>query len=74
MIGAELLATLWTDAGGDLAAASDEFHRQLRPHVDHAQEGVEEGGSMMVPSTQEELDQRNQLLSELAAEHAASTE
>lgn len=70
MIGAELLATRWTDAGGDLHAASDEFHRQLRPYVDKAQRSVEDGGSMMVPGTQKDLDERNQLLRDLAAQHA----
>lgn len=72
MIGAELLATEWTEADGDLDAASDEFHRRLRPYVDKAQESVDYGGSIVVPGTQADLDHRNQMFRDAALEHGAA--
>jgi 2-polyprenyl-6-methoxyphenol hydroxylase-like FAD-dependent oxidoreductase len=67
MIGAEILATEWAAAGGDLAAAAPGFTRRLRPHIDMAQASVEHGGGIMIPATQEDVDQRNQLLRDLEA-------
>lgn len=71
MIGAELLATTWTEADGNLDAASEPFHRRLRPHVDKAQDSVEYGSSIVVPGTQHDLDQRNQMFRDEGARRAA---
>lgn len=70
MIGAELLASQWTVTNGDLGRASAEFHDRLRPVVDKAQESVEYGGGIVVPATQADLDQRNQMFRDVAAQHA----
>ena len=67
MIGAEILATQWAAAGGDLAAAAPGFTGKLQPYVEAAQASVEQGASFMVPATQADLDQRNQLLRDLEA-------
>ena len=67
MIGAEILATEWAAADGDLAAAAPGFTGKLRPYVESAQASVEQGASFMVPATQQDLDQRNQLLRDLEA-------
>jgi len=67
MISAEILATEWAAAGGDLTAAAPSFTRKLKPYVDLAQASVEHGGSLMLPATQHDLDQRNQLLRDLEA-------
>lgn len=72
MIGAEQLASAWTVTDGDLARASEAFHAGLRPYVDKAQESVDYGGSIVVPGTQEDLDRRNQMFRDAAAQHAAS--
>lgn len=73
MLAAELLAKTWTEADRDLDAASDSYHNQLRPYVDKAQEFVHEGGKMMVPPTQKDLDERNALLQEFSARRNAAS-
>jgi 2-polyprenyl-6-methoxyphenol hydroxylase-like FAD-dependent oxidoreductase len=67
MIGAEILAAEWAAADGDLAAAAPSFTSKLKPYVDLAQASVEQGSSFMIPATQRDLDQRNQLLRDLEA-------
>jgi 2-polyprenyl-6-methoxyphenol hydroxylase-like FAD-dependent oxidoreductase len=67
MISAEILATEWAAADGDLAAAAPSFTGKLKPHVEAAQASVEQGSSLMIPATQRDLDQRNQLLRDLEA-------
>lgn len=67
MIGAEILATVWAAADGDLAAAAPSFTGKLKPYVEAAQASVEQGSSLMIPATARDLDQRNQLLRDLEA-------
>jgi 2-polyprenyl-6-methoxyphenol hydroxylase-like FAD-dependent oxidoreductase len=67
MISAEILATEWAAADGDLAAAAPSFTAKLKPYVEAAQASVEQGSSLMIPATQHDLDQRNQLLRDLEA-------
>ncbi|MET3475762.1 FAD-dependent monooxygenase [Variovorax atrisoli] len=59
MVSAELLATTWTEHGGDMAAASPVYHEKLRPYVEQCQAFASEGAPIMVPATQEALDERN---------------
>lgn len=70
MRSAELLATTWTEHGGDLGAASPAYHERLRPYVEKCQQFATEGASVMVAPTQESLDQRNALLRDFAARAA----
>ena len=59
MVAAETLATTWTEYGGNLEAASPTYHERLRPYVNQCQAFAHEGAPIMVPSTQEALDERN---------------
>ena len=70
MVAAETLATTWTEHGGDAAAASPVYHERLRPYVDQCQAFAHEGAPIMVPATQEALDQRNATFREYAAKFA----
>lgn len=72
MVSAELLATTWTEFGNDLEAASSDYHEQLRPYVVQCQEFAAEGAPVMVPATQEALDERNATLRGFAARQAGS--
>lgn len=67
MRSAELLATTWTEYDGDLSAASPTYHQRLRPYVEKCQAFAAEGAPVMVPPTQDALDERNALLRHLAA-------
>lgn len=70
MVAAETLANTWTEYGGDLAAASPAYHERLRPYVQQCQAFAREGAPIMVPATQEALDQRNALFRDYAARFA----
>lgn len=59
MVSAESLAQAWTTYGDDLIAASAAHHAHLRPYVQQCQAFALEGAPIMVPPTQEALDQRN---------------
>ncbi|MEJ8856322.1 FAD-dependent monooxygenase [Variovorax robiniae] len=74
MVAAETLATTWTDCGGDMAAASPTYHERLRPYVDQCQAFAHEGGPIMVPATQEALDERNATFRAYAEKFAGGLE
>ena len=59
MVAAETLATTWTEKDGNTLAASPFYHDRMRPYVAQCQAFAHEGGPIMVPATQEALDQRN---------------
>lgn len=59
MVAAETLATTWTESDGNMKAASPIYHERLRPYVEQCQAFAHEGAPIMVPSTQEALDERN---------------
>ncbi|VWX61790.1 2-polyprenyl-6-methoxyphenol hydroxylase [Burkholderiales bacterium 8X] len=61
MVAAETLATTWTEHGGDAVAAAGDYHERLRPYVDQCQAFASEGAPIMVPATQQALDERNAL-------------
>lgn len=46
------------------------YHERLRPYVEHCQAFATVGAPLMVPATQEALDQRNQKLRDYAAQFA----
>lgn len=71
MVAAETLANTWTDCGGDMGAASPIYHERLRPYVEQCQAFAHEGGPIMVPATQEALDERNKMFRSFAARSAA---
>lgn len=71
MVAAELLATTWTAHGGDMATASPIYHERLRPYVEQCQAFAHEGGPIMVPATQEALDERNAMFRAYAAKFAS---
>lgn len=70
MVAAEALATTWNAHGGDTAAASPIFHERLRPYVDQCQAFASEGGPIMVPPTQQALDERNARFRQYAVQFA----
>lgn len=72
MVSAELLATTWTAHGGDTAAAAPEYHERLRPYVRQCQEFATFGAPIMVPSTQQALDERNETFREYARKAVAA--
>lgn len=72
MVSAELLATTWTEHGGDMTAASPAYHAQLGPYVQQCQAFAQQGAPIMVPPTQEALDQRNAEFRAYAARAAAA--
>lgn len=59
MVAAETLATTWTECDGDMGTASSRYDERLRPYVEQCQAFAHEGAPIMVPPTQEALDQRN---------------
>ena len=59
MVAAETLATTWTECDGDMGTASSLYDERLRPYVEQCQAFAHEGAPIMVPPTQEALDQRN---------------
>lgn len=74
MVAAEMLATTWTEHGGDAAAASPAYHARLRPYVEQCQAFAHEGAPIMVPATQEALDARNAMFREAAAKAASAAQ
>ncbi|WP_218508702.1 FAD-dependent monooxygenase [Variovorax sp. dw_308] len=74
MVAAETLASTWTDCGGDMGAAAPIYHERLRPYVEQCQAFAHEGGPIMVPMTQEALDQRNAKFRACAEEFAGRFE
>lgn len=70
MVSAELLANTWTEHGGRMEAASPAYHEQLRPYVSQCQAFAGEGAPIMVPPTQEALDERNAMFRAYAARFA----
>lgn len=74
MVSAEILATTWTEYGSDTAAASAAYHERLGPYVRQCQAFAHEGAPIMVPATQQALDERNAMFREHAARFAAAGE
>ncbi len=70
MVAAETLATTWTEHGGNAEAAAPAYHERLRPYVDQCQAFASEGAPIMVPPTQQALDERNAQFREFAAKFA----
>lgn len=70
MVAAETLATTWTEYGGNLQAASPTYHERLRPYVEQCQAFAHEGAPIMVPATQQALDERNAMFRACAAKFA----
>ena len=70
MVAAETLATTWTEYGGNMQAASPMYHERLRPYVEQCQAFAHEGAPIMVPATQQALDERNAKFREYAARFA----
>ncbi|CAA2109522.1 FAD-dependent monooxygenase [Variovorax paradoxus] len=73
MVSAETLARTWSECGGDMSAASPVYHESLRPYVEQCQAFAHEGAPIMVPRTQEALDQRNANFRRYAEKAAASS-
>lgn len=70
MVAAETLATTWTECDGDMGTASSRYDERLRPYVEQCQAFAHEGAPIMVPPTQEALDQRNATFRAYAETHA----
>ena len=70
MVSAEILATTWTECGGNMEAASPAHHERLRPYVEQCQAFANEGAPIMVPATQHALDERNERFRAYAAKFA----
>jgi len=70
MVAAETLANTWTEHGGDTGRASPTYHERLRPYVDQCQAFALQGAPIMVPLTQQALDERNAMFREYAAKFA----
>ena len=71
MVAAETLATTWTEHGGDMQRAAPIYHERLRPYVEQCQAFASEGAPIMVPLTQQALDERNAMFREYAAKAEA---
>jgi 2-polyprenyl-6-methoxyphenol hydroxylase-like FAD-dependent oxidoreductase len=71
MVSAEILATTWTEYDGDATRASPTYHERLRPYVEQCQAFALEGAPIMVPLTQEALDERNATFRAYAAKFAS---
>lgn len=71
MVAAETLANTWTEHAGDTKAASASYHERLRPYVEQCQAFAHEGAPIMVPSTQQALDERNATFRAYAEKFAA---
>jgi 2-polyprenyl-6-methoxyphenol hydroxylase-like FAD-dependent oxidoreductase len=70
MFAAETLANTWTEYGGNAEAASAAYHERLRPYVQQCQAFAHQGAPIMVPPTQQALDERNAMFREYAARFA----
>lgn len=70
MVAAETLATTWTEYRGNTKAAAPTYHERLRPYVEQCQAFAHEGAPIMVPATQEALDERNASFRACAAKFA----
>ena len=70
MVAAETLANTWTEHDGNLQQASRAYHERLRPYVEQCQAFALEGAPIMVPATQEALDERNAMFRAYAAKFA----
>jgi len=62
LTGTWLLARALTEHGDDLESAFAQYEHEQRPHVTYAQGTVGEGGNLLVPTTQEDIDTRNREL------------
>lgn len=71
MVAAETLANTWTEHAGDTKAASASYHERLRPYVEQCQAFAHEGAPIMVPATQQALDERNATFRAYAEKFAA---
>lgn len=71
MVAAETLAATWTEHGGDARAAAPTYHERLRPYVEQCQAFALQGAPIMVPGTQEALDERNAMFRSFAAKATA---
>ena len=71
MVSAEALAQTWTEYGGDMAAVVPAYHARLRPYVAQCQAFALQGAPIMVPATQQALDERNAMFRAHAAKVAA---
>jgi 2-polyprenyl-6-methoxyphenol hydroxylase-like FAD-dependent oxidoreductase len=67
MFAAETLATTWTGFGCSAQACSQTYHERLRPYVQQCQAFAHEGAPIMVPATQQALDERNAMFRDYAA-------
>ena len=59
MLGASHLAQALNDYPGEIERALNTYETVQRPHVVHAQDTAADGGDLLVPATQEELNKRN---------------
>ncbi|MGC2977975.1 FAD-dependent monooxygenase [Brevibacterium sp. FAM 25378] len=59
MLGASHLAQALSDYPWELERALNTYETVQRPHVVRAQDTAADGGDLLVPATQEELDKRN---------------
>jgi 2-polyprenyl-6-methoxyphenol hydroxylase-like FAD-dependent oxidoreductase len=67
MVSAEILATTWTEYGGSSEAACRAYDERLRPYVEQCQAFALQGAPIMVPPTQQALEERNSMFREYAA-------
>jgi 2-polyprenyl-6-methoxyphenol hydroxylase-like FAD-dependent oxidoreductase len=72
MVSAEILAKTWTECDGNMEAASAAYHDRLRPYVEQCQAFAHEGAPIMVPATQQALDERNATFRSYAARFATA--
>lgn len=70
MVSAETLATAWTEHGGDMQAMAAAHEASLRPYVEQCQAFASQGAPIMVPATQQALDERNAMFRATAARFA----
>lgn len=70
MVAAETLATAWTEHGGDMQATAAAHHARLRAYVEQCQAFASQGAPIMVPATQQALDERNAMFRATAARFA----
>ena len=66
MYSAEMLATTLTEINGNIEEASPIYHQKLRNYVEQCQAFAHEGAPIMVPPTQQALDERNRTFIEFA--------
>jgi len=70
MVAAETLANTWTECEGDTKRASPIYHERLRPYVEQCQAFALQGAPIMVPPTQDALDERNAMFRAYAVKFA----